>query len=283
MKINKLVFLLALLLFCAALSATIFDNTHPSAKAVGMGGSFVSLNGGAESVFYNPAGILGTEKWGLFLSYKKPFSLDFINESIGAVSYDLGKMGVVAFGYNGMSVGLDGDTLTSEQTLILSYANSFYSDRSATFNAGFSVKYLGLMFKDYGSASNFSIDLGIMAKVGKNTYLGFSLQDFNSPEFGKDITERIPVKMNFGVAYEPYYGTKTLIEIEKNEFEPARIHAGAEFGIMEYLILRAGIGTNPTVMNAGLTVKYSIVGIDYAFEYHNTLGITHHFGFTLNY
>ncbi|MCK4642853.1 hypothetical protein KAU32_04360 [bacterium] len=283
MNRKPILILIAVLFTAAIVTATIFDNTQPSAKAVGMGGGLTSYNAGVEGVFYNPATLFSVEDKEIFFCYKKPYSLSFMNESIFAAGYNLGKAGVVGLGYQGFTVGESGDALMSENTLIFSYANSFYSDRDATFNVGVSLKYMMLSFKDFGSASNVSFDFGILTKVGKNTYLGFSFKDINAPSFGLVDSQAIPAKMSFGVSYNPYYGTVTTLEVEKNEYEPARLHAGTELNIMKFLTLRMGIATQPSTINAGLTVKYSFVGVDYGMEYHNVLGVTHNFGFTLKF
>lgn len=263
--------------------ATIFDNTQPSPRAIGMGGALTAYNAGVEGVFYNPATLFSLKKNELFLGYKQPYSFSFINESNFAIGRNLGKIGKFALGYSGSTVGQNGEQLESEQTMILSYANSFYSDRNATFNVGVNVKYLALSFEGYGKSSNFSLDFGILAKVGKHTLLGFSLKDFNAPQFGEVDTINIPTKMDFAVSYAPYYGTVTSIEIEKNEFDPARIHAGGEFNIFKVLTLRFGIATMPTTFNAGFTVSYWILSLDYGLEYHDVLGYTHNFALRINF
>ena len=280
---NKKLVLIFILFIIVSVNGftTIFDNIQPSSKAIGMGGAFTAYNAGVEGVFYNPATLYGLDHISLFLSYKRPFSFDFINESIFSAGYNLKKLGVIGIGYQGVTVSKDSTVLESEQTMILSYANSFYADRNATFNAGISLKYFGLKFKDYGNASNFSVDFGIYAKVGKRTALGFSLKDLNTPEFGKTFKEAVPSKMSFAISYEPYYGAITAIELEKNEYDPARVHAGGEFGILKFLKLRFGMATMPTTLNTGFTVSYSLINIDYGLEYHNVLGLTHHFGFSV--
>ncbi len=263
--------------------STIFDNTQPSPRAIGMGGALTAYNAGVEGVFYNPATLFSLNKNELFLGYKRPYSFSFINESNFAIGRNLGKVGKVAFGYKGFTVGESGDNLESEQTMILSYANSFYSNRDATFNMGVNIKYLSLSFEGYGKSSNLSLDFGILAKVGKHTLLGFSLKDFNAPQFGSADTINIPTKMNFAVSYAPYYGTLTTIEIEKNEFDPARIHAGGEFNIFKILTLRFGIATMPTTVNTGFTISYWILSLDYGMEYHDILGYTHNFALRIKF
>jgi hypothetical protein len=56
------------------------------------------------------------------------------------------------------------------------------------------------------------------------------------------------------------------------------VRVGAEFNIIPALGLRAGVGTSPLRLSAGLGASVGPMGLDYAFRFVPSLGTSHQFG-----
>jgi hypothetical protein len=110
--------------------------------------------------------------------------------------------------------------------------------------------------------------------------VGASASNLNAPRPGTQ-REAIPGTFQAGIAYVPSGGFLLSCDVAEDVRFPAEVRLGAEFIPAEFLSVRAGISTDPSVYSAGIAVRFSPVEIEYAFSRHQELGFTSRFGLSL--
>lgn len=250
-----------------------FENTDLGARAVGLNGAFTSLSDNSLAVFYNPAG-LGQLKYRDFSVFYNPAPFGLSELSTAALTYaEPLKYGTVA-----AALRTYGFELYKETNILLSYGNSYKN--KLFYGANFNFYHLNI--QNYGSASAIGLDIGAMAYVNKFLRWGF---------FGKNITgsiigeskEKIAQVYRTGLNFKPLDEAGLLLEIEKDVKYPVSVRAGFEYSLLDYVDLRAGVGSEPTSFTGGIGINYKIFQLDYAIYKSQDLGITHQGSLTVNF
>lgn len=250
-----------------------FENIDLGARAVGLNGAFTSLSNNSLAIFYNPAG-LGQIKYRDFSVFYNPAPFGLTELSTAAFTYaEPMKFGVLGAGLR--TYGFD---LYKETNILLSYGNSY---KNRVFY-GINMNFYHLNIQNYGSASSFGVDVGAMAYINKYLRWGF---------FGKNITgstigtskEKIAQVYRTGLNYKPLNEVGLMLEIEKDVKYPVSVRAGFEYSLLDFIDLRAGVGSEPTSFTGGVGFNYSIFQLDYALYKSQDLGITHQGSLTINF
>jgi hypothetical protein len=83
------------------------------------------------------------------------------------------------------------------------------------------------------------------------------------------------------VAYQPYAGVTTSFEFENTIDGETQYHGGAEFTVLDFLHLRAGVMTNPNKLTFGFGYAYRTLVLNYGFSTGGgVLPDSHQFGLT---
>ena len=266
--------LLVLVVFCTLKTADAqFENIDMGARAVGLNGAFTSLSDNSLAIFYNPAG-LGQMKYRDFSVFYNPAPFGLTELSSAAFTYaEPTKYGVLGAALR--SYGFD---LYKETGVMLSYGND-YKNR-IFFGANLNMYHLNI--QNYGSATSFGVDVGAMAYINKFLRWGF---------FGKNITgstigeskEKIAQVYRTGLNYKPLSDVNLMLEFEKDVKYPVSVRAGFEYSLMDFVDLRAGVGSEPASFTGGIGFNYSFFQLDYAIYKSQDLGITHQGSLTINF
>lgn len=274
---------------CSQLLA-VFDDYEPSARARGLGGAFTALSDDATGIFYNPAGLRFAGN-NIDLSYSEIFGLDFLRVSSASMSMDLPrKYGVIGFGMMTHTVEYKDVDMMSELQISLAHSFTIMEDIHSSLHFGYTANVYNLGFGEYvdendesenfdfGDQTTFGINVGALAILRERTKLAFTASNINNPKFGKENEEDIPRKLAVAVAYEPYQGICTTIELKKAVGEDTQVRAGAEVEVHQNFMLRFGVGNNPSRYSMGFKVQAYNVIVNYAFNTHAALDMSHHFG-----
>ncbi len=282
---KRIIIILALVCLIGSASfGTIFDNLVPSTRALGMGGAYVTLSNDSNGVFYNPAGLVNLHKFHVYAAYKRLFNMDSLQYNTLSAAYSLGKWGTIGFGYQGLTVKYEGEVLESEETITLSHGFRLMEDKHSSLYFGYNLNQYSLKFtEDYGDDSAFGIDLGLYSEIWNKVVLGFVTKNVNSPYMGEEFPKDLPKRVFMGIAYQPYTGVLTVLEMEKKHNEDMRLHIGAEFEVIKYLTVRFGTETAPTNLTAGFTLSFKGIGFDYGYMKHPVLTETHQFGLSYSF
>lgn len=250
-----------------------FENTDLGARAVGLNGAFTSVSDNSLAIFYNPAG-LGQLKYRDFSVFYNPAPFGLSELSTAAFTY----AEPLKYGTIGAGIRTYGFDLYKETCILLSYGNNFKN--RLFYGANFNFYHLNI--QNYGSATSLGIDVGAMAYINKYLRWGF---------FGKNITgstigeskEKIAQVYRTGFNFKPVNEAGLMLEIEKDVKYPLSVRAGFEYSLLDYVDLRAGVGSEPTSFTGGIGFNYNIFQLDYALYKSPDLGITHQGSLTINF
>ena len=228
-----------------ATGAASFIRLGSSARAIAMGRAYTALaDRDALAVFWNPAGIVGSQK--LRMAVMDRFMGDGDLGMDGVFSFVSGGGTIplsrsLAAGFGIMYYGVDGieqydhravykgDFSNSEMLLLLSLARL-----EGPLALGINVKYIAQQFKglvgDVGatSGSGIGFDVGLIARFWRPVSIGVMLR--NKTDLGDD---RVPTSASVGIAYERQLwvgGTGpqlvAALDIEQVKNRPLRVHMG---------------------------------------------------------
>jgi len=261
------------LLLLARISFAQFEFTDIGAKAIGLNGAFTSMANNSLAIFYNPSG-LGQMKFGEFSAFYSPAPFGLPELSVQALTYaQPTKFGVLGAGIK--NYGFD---LYREFNFILSYANVY----KKKIYLGLNVNYFNLSIKNYNSASSFGLDAGAMIYMNKYLRWGFMGKNVTGATIGVS-KEKLAQIYRTGLNYQPVDNINLMFEIEKDVKFPVSIRGGFEYSILDYVDLRAGVGSEPTSFAGGFGFYFSVFQLDYAINKSPDLGITHNGTLTLNF
>jgi hypothetical protein len=250
-----------------------FENTDLGARAVGLNGAFTSLSDNSLAIFYNPAGLGQLKYRDLSVFYNPaPFGLTELSTAAFTFAEPL-KYGTVGVGLR--TYGFD---LYKETSILLSYGNS-YKNR---LYYGVNFNFYHLNIQNYGSASAIGLDIGAMAYINKFLRWGFFGKNISGSTIGTS-KEKIAQIYRTGLNYKPLNEVNLMLEIEKDVKYPVSVRAGFEYSLLDYVDLRAGIGSEPTSFTGGIGFNYKIFQLDYAMYKSQDLGITHQGSLTVNF
>lgn len=249
------------------------DNFHIGARNSGMGNTGLTL-ADVWAIRYNQAALADISQIAVGISYESRF----FTKSLGIQSFAFvlpTKSGTFGINYTGF-----GDNLYRETKLGLGYGMKL-SDK---FNIGIRLNYHSLRLgNNYGKANNLTFEIGFVAKPTKNLEIGFHLFNPSAVKLNDYQNEIIPVIMNLGISYKFSDKLRTNVEIEKDIEHPYSLKIGLEYLPLEYLYIRAGITTNPTMPTIGFGVVKNQFKIDFSSSFHSSLGITPALGMTYTF
>ncbi len=285
---KKLIFTLALIVIFATLAfaqnvskvgttAAPFLNVGIGARAVGMGGAYVSLANDALAMFWNPAGIALVR--GNEAVFNHSEWIADINFDYAGLVMNLGNLGTFGLSGNFMTMGEMERTTelypegTGQRFNAGSYAMGLSYARSLTdrFAIGFNVKYVHEFILN-SSANGLAIDIGtVFVTQFRCLRIGAAITNFGTKMrmAGRDVlvqhdtdpqregsNERInanlstdaydmPLNLRVGVSYN------VLQDVEKNALwlsvdavHPSdnveSVNTGAEYVLMDMFALRGG-------------------------------------------
>ncbi|MBD3223182.1 MAG: PorV/PorQ family protein [Caldithrix sp.] len=246
------------------------------ARAIGMGGAFVSTANDASALYWNPAG-LGELKRAEIMFVHTNWIAN-INFDFAGVVIPLGRYGTIGGGITSLSMD-DMKVRTIDQpegtgeffkagdlSIMLSYGYKL-TDR---FSIGFNTKFIHQqIWKE--TARGFALDIGTIFRTGLNgmrigaalTNFGTDLQmsgddllvyhDIDPYQLGNNErifaslkTQTWPLPLNFqaGLAMEAYQSDRHRLTLATEAMHPINntesLHAGMEYAFNELFFLRGG-------------------------------------------
>jgi hypothetical protein len=248
-----------------------FEDLESGVRPQGMGGAFTAVADDPSAIHWNPAGLAALEEIELIALYKHLFGGP---EGLHNATLDVALP--TRWGHFGASLQEVGFELESERVLTLSGALQLTEDLAVGLNA---VGYQ-LYQKRFGTGLAVGFDVGLLATVYRRWRLGFFAHNLNNPTLGADYRYDLPRLVNVGLAYIPFEGVISSLDLSKEVGKGTRLQAGQEFAIFDdLLVLRAGIQTEPARYSAGLGTRIERLRFDYAVQNHEVLPLTHQVSF----
>jgi len=233
------------------------------AKPAGIGYTYAALSD-SWSVFFNPAGINGTDETNALFSFENKFNIEGL-KTLGAAfvtSQDIGSLGISLFRF--------GDDIYSEQSISLSYSNSF-----GITSLGIRANYLQYSSELVKNRRALAIDFGGITSLSDKLSFGAYIRNLNQAKLSRDSDQSIPVILNAGFSYRPTPQLLINGELEKDiDFDPG-VRVGLEYAFLQRFSARAGILTYPFTNYFGLGFNASRLNLDYSLTRNINLGISH--------
>ncbi|MFQ6618795.1 MAG: hypothetical protein ACE5QV_08925 [Fidelibacterota bacterium] len=291
-----------LTLLIAEQASSDFLTSGFGARPVALGRAFVSIPGDINSIFYNPAGLVGIDGIRIGSSYSILFP-GMEDGGIGSSNIGLaGKLG--SMGNFGIALTNLGISNYRENMVYLSFSRKIFGK----FSLGSSLKILHWGSKGYRdpetgesdknlSFNGFSIDVGFYSRLTpsffklerflKNGFMqvGFAIYDINQPSIAsnKSSDARLPLGVVGGISYIRD-GMTLALSISRRESR-TKFHFGFEFFLTRFeakiispdligrfgLIPKTGEGEHGAESDFGFGIITGDFKIDYTYVYALTL------------
>ncbi len=254
------------------------------AASFGRGGGSVALIDNPGSLYLNPAGLGKANYMEVLLCYARVFEEhNFFN---GAFIYPFGKYGTVGFaitdllspeaiGYDEFGIATGENFRFNKNNFSISYGNTLLE----RFSLGLNIKIATETIGDY-SGIGFGFDAGVAVKVKDWMQFGLTFMNIGGPKITLDqIADSYSPTLRFGVGSSLLKNTLSLnldIFIEeiiqdkdasssKSTIRPIRWTGGAEYWLIQYFALRAGV-LGEADYNPETDIKLRTVSVGTAFR-----------------
>ena len=248
-----------------------FEPVYAGARPVGMAGAFVAVADDAEASFLNPGGMPQVSRFALTSYYTRLFGLkDLAQVTLSGVA----PTGIGHFGLFYQSLG---GSLYREQVVGLSYGRSF----GKRFKAGFALRRSSMAVRNYPGAGAFALDAGILIHLPHSLRFGAMAHAVGRFKETGPETEN-PRVIQAGLSRS---GDRLTIsfQLDRHPLHGFTSRVGQELRLVEFVTIRAGLTTDPSLFFVGLGLEKGHLKTDYALSSHPLLGITHRFSLTMEF
>lgn len=284
-----------------------FLSVSLSPKASGMGDAYYAVGSGAESIFYNPAGLSESDRtFNVVVEYTQWIA--DINYLAGAASWNLGNYGTVGISLlsvnygtiygtslspnTGSSLGyVDNGTLSNVNAY--SFGVSYAKAISEKFSIGGNIRIAGqnLGSNNFYTGSSYAgsinndaaklvFDAGVKYYTGYKSFrFGMAIRNFSSDIKREAIYEQLPLTFTLGAAIDlldfinPEHSKKDALTFAVDFLHPnnysERFNIGTEYKLLGIFALRAGYQTNRDVQSwsAGVGFNSTLANKDVEVNY----------------
>jgi len=224
------------------------------------------------SLFNNQACMAFEQGISLALYTERKFLLKELSFYAGGVTLPT-KSG--AFGLSANYFGFDA---YNEKKIGLAYSRLFTEKLSG----GIQIDYLGTSIAEYGNASTFTFEAGLLIKI--TDQLVTAAHVFNPVRVNSGyVEEKVPTTFRLGASYQPGKKIWLAAEAKKEIDHAAQFQAGIEYRVLDALHLRTGFQTNPSLYCFGIGINLDKLSIDLSTTYHSVLGVTPQFSISYRF
>lgn len=263
--------ILPLLLFLATPGTawSAFESVYAGARPLGMAGAFVAVADDAEASFLNPGGTPQVGRVALTSYYTRLFGVKELAQiSISGVApTGLGHFGLFYHGF--------GSSLYTEGIFGLSYGRSV----GRRIHAGLTLRRLSLSVWNYAGASAVALDTGVLVELPYDLRFGAMAHAVARFKESGPAAES-PRVIQAGLSRTSDRLTVSF-QLDRHPRHGYTTRVGQELGLAEFVTVRAGLTTDPSLFYVGLGFEKGRVKTDYALSSHALLGITHRFSLTV--
>jgi|UniRef100_A0A7V3PTV4 hypothetical protein len=266
--------LLPLLIVLVVPGYALFEDNQSGVRAEGMAGSFTAVADDLSAIDFNPAGLAFVKEKQFQGFYKLLYggagaNLHTIQVGVGVPSRRLGSFAV--------RIQETGFELQSQRSLKL--AHGFQLAEGLAF--GYGINGYNLFQQDFGQGFALGLDLSLFTRFARFWSAGFYAHNINMPRIGGS---ELPQVLFGGLGFSPRPGIQSALQVAKEPGQRTQFAFGQEFEVIpQYLMLRAGVQTEPIRFAFGLGTGIKNIGIDYALITHPVLTLTHNFGIRVNF
>lgn len=240
-----------------------------------MGQTSVSRYLSAQVFYKNPALLSYIEKPSVSFSFRRPYNLNELDQLWISSSYSYNRLAVaIAFSNFGQA-----DILTENHVRIGLSCNLI--DPYMQIGAGLQYNQVAFGLNDYDNLSHVDFDFGLAGEYAEVIY-HFAVYDINRSRY-TDNDPETEIGYRAGIGIQSLNDFTVNLEISGRKNDPTRFHFGQEFVLQDYLLLRFGVVTEPTLPSAGFGIIYGKLRLDYAVNRHSRLDETHSLGLSYSF
>jgi hypothetical protein len=239
--------------FCQEL----FNNKN----AISMGKAFTGLNSAnVYSVFNNQANLAYIDKMTIGVAASNNFFIKELSESSLAAAIP------TKFGSFGLGLNYFGFNLFGQFTTGIAYAMPL----GEKFAGGIKISFLHQQLAAYyGNANAVYGEIGFTAKITERLKMGAHVFNPTRAKLNSETTTAIPTYESIGLSY--LFSDRFELNAEQvSDFDFNYFKFGGNFKINDFLVLRSGLLTNPSIacFGAGFFVKN--INFNFAFNYNSS-------------
>jgi len=247
-------------------SGSQFLGVGMGARAMGMGGAYVSLSDDGTALYWNPAGLATVDGHRIAVSHLS--WLDDAGYQFAGYAMPVGE-GAVGLALEQGSLSWDntgqGDFEAGDFSGAIGYARRV----KPNLGVGAGVKYLSSKLGD-DSAASYALDVGMVYRFSESATLGAAVRNLGPGLTYIEESDPLPATIAAGGSYR-WNDLLFAVDLEKqNDLAPAA-RAGIEYSPLPYLALRGGFvageqsALSPLTGGIGLRWKDSWA-LDYAYR-----------------
>lgn len=233
------------------------------ARGVALGNATTAVNDYEWALFSNPAS-LSSEKKKVGFYGLRYYGLAELTDISSFLSFPT-KVGVAAIGLHRYG----GDDY-SETRIRVAYKNAW-----KLFHVGVLLNYNHITFggENYGSGGALTMDIGVAAKLSSNLWLGAKAANANRGSYNFEAyDEALYQDLSMGLSYQLAEKALFSLDMVKDVRFPVSWRAGVEMDVVNSLVGRIGVTTEPVTYSYGIGYELDMWSINLAIQQHKELG-----------
>lgn len=264
MNLLRVTALIAAVLFSSLLFAG-NENQASGARRAGLGQAYAGVRGDFWQLFMNPAGMTGLEAPQVGAYFEQRYLLSELNYGTAGFIYPFKERHYAGIDFSGFGFGS-----YNEARIGLAYATTLFERLSV----GAKFNYSRTSIENYGSAGAVFFDLGLNLEIIEGLSMGARIFNANQADLQAEIGEQIPTTIDIGGAYQVTDRVLFVMDVQKQVNFPVSFRGGIEYGVLDFLQVRAGVSTEPVTVNFGFGLDYKGLEFDFSNSLHEYLGYT---------
>lgn len=234
------------------------------ARGVALGNATTAIPGYNWSVFGNPALLNNHEKTIGFYGVRNYGFAELIDVSVFATV-------PTKWGVSGVGMHRYGDANYNETRIRLGYKNEWQH-----LHIGAVLNYTHIAFGGvYGSGGALGIDIGLAAELTPDLWLGAKTSNINQPAYHFETEEEYLYRdMSIGLSYALAERALFSLDMVKDVRFPVSWRSGIEVEMVEKVVGRIGITTEPVTLAIGMGISGDVWEVNLAVQRHEILGLS---------
>lgn len=233
------------------------------ARNSGLAGASITL-ADHFSLFNNVGGIAKVPNHATFVSYQNRYAIAEFQTLGGGLIYrsPIGNAGIGYYKF--------GDDLFSQQRIHVAIGHQIQ-----LISLGLGIDLLQYHISSVGTRHVVALQFGGIAEITPQFLLGAHIFNLNQTSLIEEADEQLPTIMKTGISYRPSDELMVNLEVEKELDFDEIIKGGIEYQVVENIVLRTGIATNPRISAFGIGFHPKQFKLDYALVNNSEIGGVH--------
>lgn len=263
-RIRNIPFKIFLLLLFVGIPTEVFPQISMGARGAALGHATTAIDSYDWALFSNPA-MLNSESPRLGFYGIRNYGFSEIT--------DISAFGSVPtkFGTGALGIHRYGGDLFNETRIRFGYKNVWQN-----LHFGFALNYNHIAFGGpYGSGGALGVDLGIAAEITSELWLGAKATNVNRPSYDFQSYEEDLIRdLSIGMSYMLAERALFTFDVYKDVKFPVSYRGGVEVTVIENLVARVGITTEPVTYSFGFGYGRGFWQVDLVVQKDQNLGLS---------